>query len=226
MLSSVSSLCPSLFIFFSITPLLSFPLGQISLAEFMEGAQKDEWLMDMLKLDFNASGWVIQNRTKTLWYKDMFHLWDSVLHVDGFLSGDGCLPPNTQVYFQGQSMYGGLNETAPGNWPQLKHVTFSLWWWMWHKLDRSKGGVKRACYWAICQHKTTPARSVPCDMCDASAIMQLYHFNSLYQNAICILNTVQVDVQDTVLHYSAYWTLPCPFLFGGLNQRRNEKMFC
>ncbi|XP_072237278.1 guanylyl cyclase-activating protein 2-like [Leuresthes tenuis] len=35
--------------------------GQISLSEFMEGAQKDEWVMDLLKLDVNASGWVIQN---------------------------------------------------------------------------------------------------------------------------------------------------------------------
>ncbi|KAM6980264.1 guanylyl cyclase-activating protein 2-like [Aplochiton taeniatus] len=35
--------------------------GQISLTEFMEGAQKDEWVMDLLKLDVNASGWVMQN---------------------------------------------------------------------------------------------------------------------------------------------------------------------
>ncbi|KAK5873587.1 hypothetical protein PBY51_018617 [Eleginops maclovinus] len=39
--------------------------GQISLSEFMEGAQKDEWLMDLLKLDVNAKGWVIQNCGKT-----------------------------------------------------------------------------------------------------------------------------------------------------------------
>ncbi|XP_062404748.1 guanylyl cyclase-activating protein 2-like [Sardina pilchardus] len=38
--------------------------GQISLAEFMEGAQKDEWLMEMLKLDFNAGGWVNQKLIK------------------------------------------------------------------------------------------------------------------------------------------------------------------
>uniref|UniRef100_A0A667Z3J7 Guanylate cyclase activator 1g n=1 Tax=Myripristis murdjan TaxID=586833 RepID=A0A667Z3J7_9TELE len=38
--------------------------GQISLTEFMEGAQKDEWLMDLLKLDVNATGWVIQNCCK------------------------------------------------------------------------------------------------------------------------------------------------------------------
>ncbi|KAL2093660.1 hypothetical protein ACEWY4_010972 [Coilia grayii] len=31
--------------------------GQISLAEFMEGAKRDEWLMQQLKLDVNASGW-------------------------------------------------------------------------------------------------------------------------------------------------------------------------
>ncbi|KAM7405634.1 hypothetical protein PAMP_000068 [Pampus punctatissimus] len=35
--------------------------GQITLSEFMEGAQKDEWVMNLLKLDFNATGWVIQN---------------------------------------------------------------------------------------------------------------------------------------------------------------------
>uniref|UniRef100_A0A3Q1FC85 Guanylate cyclase activator 1g n=1 Tax=Acanthochromis polyacanthus TaxID=80966 RepID=A0A3Q1FC85_9TELE len=35
--------------------------GQITLFEFMEGAQKDEWVMNMLKLDVNATGWVIQN---------------------------------------------------------------------------------------------------------------------------------------------------------------------
>ncbi|XP_074523009.1 guanylyl cyclase-activating protein 2-like [Halichoeres trimaculatus] len=35
--------------------------GQITLSEFMEGAQKDEWVMRILKLDVNATGWVIQN---------------------------------------------------------------------------------------------------------------------------------------------------------------------
>ncbi|XP_053709331.1 guanylate cyclase activator 1g [Synchiropus splendidus] len=35
--------------------------GQISLSEFMEGAKKDEWVMNLLKLDVNARGWVIQN---------------------------------------------------------------------------------------------------------------------------------------------------------------------
>ncbi|XP_072321239.1 guanylyl cyclase-activating protein 2-like [Eucyclogobius newberryi] len=35
--------------------------GQITLAEFMEGAQKDEWVMQLLKLDVNVTGWVIQN---------------------------------------------------------------------------------------------------------------------------------------------------------------------
>ncbi|XP_055010358.1 glutamine synthetase-like [Boleophthalmus pectinirostris] len=37
---------------------------QITLAEFMEGAQKDEWVMQLLKLDVNASGWVMQNCAK------------------------------------------------------------------------------------------------------------------------------------------------------------------
>ncbi|XP_030269579.1 guanylyl cyclase-activating protein 2-like [Sparus aurata] len=35
--------------------------GQITLSEFMEGAQKDEWVMNLLKLDVNATGWVVQN---------------------------------------------------------------------------------------------------------------------------------------------------------------------
>ncbi|XP_030644192.1 guanylate cyclase activator 1g [Chanos chanos] len=35
--------------------------GQISLSEFMEGAQKDEWIMNILKLDVNASGWFKEN---------------------------------------------------------------------------------------------------------------------------------------------------------------------
>ncbi|XP_053171295.1 guanylyl cyclase-activating protein 2-like [Scomber japonicus] len=39
--------------------------GQITLSEFMEGAQKDEWVMNLLKLDVNASGWVIQNCGKS-----------------------------------------------------------------------------------------------------------------------------------------------------------------
>ncbi|KAL0155695.1 hypothetical protein M9458_049958, partial [Cirrhinus mrigala] len=30
--------------------------GQISLSEFMEGAQRDAWIMDLLKLDTNARG--------------------------------------------------------------------------------------------------------------------------------------------------------------------------
>uniref|UniRef100_A0A3B3DKN7 Guanylate cyclase activator 1g n=1 Tax=Oryzias melastigma TaxID=30732 RepID=A0A3B3DKN7_ORYME len=38
--------------------------GQITLAEFMEGAQKDEWVRNLLKLDVNIGGWVIQNCTK------------------------------------------------------------------------------------------------------------------------------------------------------------------
>nr|XP_055048062.1 guanylate cyclase activator 1g isoform X1 [Misgurnus anguillicaudatus]XP_055048064.1 guanylate cyclase activator 1g isoform X1 [Misgurnus anguillicaudatus] len=35
--------------------------GQISLSEFMEGAQKDAWIMDQLKLDINARGWFNEN---------------------------------------------------------------------------------------------------------------------------------------------------------------------
>ncbi|KAK7117448.1 hypothetical protein R3I94_022880 [Phoxinus phoxinus] len=39
--------------------------GHISLSEFMEGAQKDAWIMDLLKLDTNARGWFREN-----WGKD------------------------------------------------------------------------------------------------------------------------------------------------------------
>ncbi|XP_066505933.1 guanylate cyclase activator 1g [Hoplias malabaricus] len=40
--------------------------GQISLTEFIEGAQKDEWIMQLLKLDVDASGWFRENwRKKT-----------------------------------------------------------------------------------------------------------------------------------------------------------------
>ncbi|KAM9861112.1 guanylyl cyclase-activating protein 2-like [Aulostomus maculatus] len=35
--------------------------GQISLSEFMEGAQKDEWVMNVFKLDVNPTTWVVQN---------------------------------------------------------------------------------------------------------------------------------------------------------------------
>ncbi|KAM9366774.1 guanylyl cyclase-activating protein 2-like [Symphorus nematophorus] len=38
--------------------------GQITLSEFMEGAQKDQWVMNLLKLDFNATSWVMQNCEK------------------------------------------------------------------------------------------------------------------------------------------------------------------
>ncbi|CAL1603196.1 unnamed protein product [Knipowitschia caucasica] len=35
--------------------------GQITLSEFMEGAQKDEWVMNLLRLNVNAAGWVLRN---------------------------------------------------------------------------------------------------------------------------------------------------------------------
>ncbi|KAM3877117.1 guanylyl cyclase-activating protein 2-like [Diretmus argenteus] len=35
--------------------------GQITLDEFVEGAQRDLWLQDFLRLDFNPSGWVQRN---------------------------------------------------------------------------------------------------------------------------------------------------------------------
>ncbi|XP_028298702.1 guanylate cyclase activator 1g [Gouania willdenowi] len=35
--------------------------GQLTLSEFLEGAQKDEWVMKQLKLDINVTDWVVQN---------------------------------------------------------------------------------------------------------------------------------------------------------------------
>ncbi|XP_064192306.1 guanylyl cyclase-activating protein 2-like [Anguilla rostrata] len=38
--------------------------GHISLDEFMEGAQKDEWVMNHLKLDVQPTGWFIEQHSK------------------------------------------------------------------------------------------------------------------------------------------------------------------
>ncbi|XP_072519252.1 guanylate cyclase activator 1g [Salminus brasiliensis] len=38
--------------------------GQISLAEFIEGAQKDTWIIDLLKLDVDASRWFKEHWNK------------------------------------------------------------------------------------------------------------------------------------------------------------------
>ncbi|NP_001011660.1 guanylate cyclase activator 1g [Danio rerio] len=38
--------------------------GQISLSEFLEGAEKDAWIMDLLKLDTNARVWFRDNLGK------------------------------------------------------------------------------------------------------------------------------------------------------------------
>lgn len=46
---------------------LSVLSGEITLTEFMEGARKDQWIMDLLNLDVNTSGWVIQNYRKLPW---------------------------------------------------------------------------------------------------------------------------------------------------------------
>ncbi|XP_028647175.1 guanylyl cyclase-activating protein 2-like isoform X2 [Erpetoichthys calabaricus] len=39
--------------------------GQLSLDEFLQGAQKDVWVMKMLQLDINPSGWVLDQRRKS-----------------------------------------------------------------------------------------------------------------------------------------------------------------
>ncbi|XP_018618892.1 guanylyl cyclase-activating protein 2-like isoform X2 [Scleropages formosus] len=39
--------------------------GQITLEEFIEGAQKDQWVMNMLQLDMNPYAWVKEQRRKS-----------------------------------------------------------------------------------------------------------------------------------------------------------------
>ncbi|XP_001501355.1 guanylyl cyclase-activating protein 2 [Equus asinus] len=39
--------------------------GQLSLNEFIEGARRDKWVMKMLQLDVNPSGWISQQRRKS-----------------------------------------------------------------------------------------------------------------------------------------------------------------
>lgn len=41
------------------------PSGQLSLNEFMEGARRDKWVMKMLQMDVNPSGWISQQRRKS-----------------------------------------------------------------------------------------------------------------------------------------------------------------
>ncbi|KAL7878440.1 hypothetical protein AOLI_G00094140 [Acnodon oligacanthus] len=38
--------------------------GQISLQEFIEGAQRDQWVMDQLRLDLRPTGWFIDHQSK------------------------------------------------------------------------------------------------------------------------------------------------------------------
>ncbi|KAM4631427.1 guanylate cyclase activator 1g [Polymixia lowei] len=38
--------------------------GQISLEEFIEGAEKDPWVMEQLKLDIRACGWFLQQQER------------------------------------------------------------------------------------------------------------------------------------------------------------------
>lgn len=143
MCACMSTVCPSLFPSISFNHSTSLSSGQISLAEFMEGAQKDEWLMEMLKLDFNASGWVNQNWVKkTPWHKDISNFWNLnwVICIDGInLSGDGNvffqLSRTRVCYCQRCYKYGGLHIRVAGNCTDLWDLTLFLRWWMWHWLE-------------------------------------------------------------------------------------------
>lgn len=39
-------------------------VGQISLEEFIEGAERDPWVMDQLKLDIQPCDWFIEQQEK------------------------------------------------------------------------------------------------------------------------------------------------------------------
>ncbi|XP_006882052.1 PREDICTED: guanylyl cyclase-activating protein 2 [Elephantulus edwardii] len=39
--------------------------GQLSLDEFLKGARRDKWVMKMLQMDVNPSGWISQQRRKS-----------------------------------------------------------------------------------------------------------------------------------------------------------------
>ncbi|KAM5324506.1 guanylyl cyclase-activating protein 2 [Glossophaga mutica] len=39
--------------------------GQLSLSEFIEGARRDKWVMKMLQVDVNPSGWISQQRRRS-----------------------------------------------------------------------------------------------------------------------------------------------------------------
>lgn len=43
---------------------LSCELGQISLEEFIEGAEKDPWVMEQLKLDIGPCDWFVEHQEK------------------------------------------------------------------------------------------------------------------------------------------------------------------
>ncbi|CAN9506655.1 unnamed protein product [Ophioblennius macclurei] len=39
--------------------------GNITMEEFIRGAQQDPWVMNMVKLDMNPAGWVLENRRRS-----------------------------------------------------------------------------------------------------------------------------------------------------------------
>ncbi|RXM94844.1 Guanylyl cyclase-activating protein 2 [Acipenser ruthenus] len=41
------------------------PAGQLSLDEFIDGAQRDKWVMKMLQMDVNPGGWISAQRRKS-----------------------------------------------------------------------------------------------------------------------------------------------------------------
>ena len=42
-----------------------FATGHINIDEFIKGAQQDPWVLNMLKLDMNPYGWVLEQRRKS-----------------------------------------------------------------------------------------------------------------------------------------------------------------
>lgn len=47
----------------------SAPLtGTVSMDEFIKGAQQDPWVLSMLRLDMNPTGWLMAQRRKSAYF--------------------------------------------------------------------------------------------------------------------------------------------------------------
>lgn len=61
--------------------------GYISIEEFIRGAQQDPWLLNMLKLDMNPAGWVMEQRRKSAHFWNIRACWPVSTLATGKQSG-------------------------------------------------------------------------------------------------------------------------------------------